>query len=64
MTSISASHVYIMWVELGHRHFLDVPAISNVVTNGNGMDTTKVLKESVHLYLCLVSSLMSMVLFL
>ena len=35
----SACHVYIMWAELGHSHFLYVPAVSNVVTNGNGMGT-------------------------
>ena len=33
-----------MWVELGHSHFLYVPAVSNVVTNGNGMGTKNVLK--------------------
>ena len=32
----SACHVYVMWAELGHSHFLYVPAVSNVVTNGNG----------------------------
>ena len=29
----SACHVYIMWAELGHCHFLYVPTVSNVVTN-------------------------------
>ena len=31
-----------MWAELGHCHFLYVPAVLNVVTNGNG--TKNVLK--------------------
>ena len=35
----SACHAYIMWVELGHCHFLYVPAVLNVVTTGNGMGT-------------------------
>ena len=43
----SAFHVYVMWAELGHSHFLYVPAISNVVTNGNGMGTRNVLKGTV-----------------
>ena len=25
----SACHVYVMWAELGHSHFLYVPAVSN-----------------------------------
>ena len=33
-----------MWVELGHSHFLYVPAVLNVVTTGNGMGTKNVLK--------------------
>ena len=33
----SACHAYIMWAELGHSHFLYVPAVSNVVTTGNGL---------------------------
>ena len=40
----SACHAYVMWVELGHCHFLCVPAVLNVVTNGNGTDTKNVLK--------------------
>ena len=32
-------HVYVMWAELSHSHFLYVPAVSNVVTNGNGTGT-------------------------
>ena len=48
-----------MWVELGHSHFLYVPAISNIVTNGNGTSTKNVLKGTVRLGLSLVSSLLS-----
>ena len=40
----SACHAYIMWAELGHCHFLYVPAVLNVVTTGNGMGTKNVLK--------------------
>ena len=40
----SACHVYIMWAELGHSHFLYVPAVSNVVTNGNGTGTKNVIE--------------------
>ena len=39
----SACHAYVMWAELGHSHFLYMPAVSNVVTTGNGMDTKNVL---------------------
>ena len=42
----SACHVYVMWAELGHSHFLYVPAVSNVVTNGKGTSTKNVLMES------------------
>ena len=35
-----------MWAELGHSHFLYVPAVSNVVTNGNGTGTKNVLKRN------------------
>ena len=58
----SACHVYVMWAELGHSHFLYVlyvPAVSNVVTNGNGMGTKNVLKGTVRFSLSLVSSLLS-----
>ena len=48
-----------MWVELGHHNFLYVPAVSNVVTNGNGTGTKNVLKGTVRLGLSLVSSLLS-----
>ena len=40
----SACHAYVMWAELGHCHFLYVPAVLNVVTNGNGTGTKNVLK--------------------
>ena len=40
----SACHVYVMWADLGHSHFLYVPAVSNVVTTGNGTGTRNVLK--------------------
>ena len=33
-----------MWAELGHCHFLYVPAVLNVITNGNGIGTKYVLK--------------------
>ena len=43
--------------ELGHSHFLYVPAVSNVVTNGNGTGTKNVLKGTVLFGLSLVSSI-------
>ena len=55
----SACHVYIIWAELGHSHLLYVPAVSNIVTNGNGMGTKNVLKGTVRFGLSLVSSLLS-----
>ena len=49
-----------MWAKLGHSHFLYVPAVSNVVTNGNGTGTKNVLKgktfENMRFGLSLVSS--------
>ena len=48
-----------MWAELGHIHFLYMPAVSNVVTNGNGTGTKNVLKGTVRFGLSLVSSLLS-----
>ena len=59
-----ACHVYVMWAELGHSHFLYMPAILNVVTNGNGTSTKNVLKGTAHLGLSLVSSLLSTALLL
>ena len=32
----NACHSYIIWAELGHYNFLYVPAVLNIVTNGNG----------------------------
>ena len=55
----SACHVCVMWAELCHSHFLYVPVVSNVVTNGNGTGTKNVLKGTVRLGLSLVSSLLS-----
>ena len=40
----SACHAYVMWAELGHCHFLYMPAFLNVVTTGNGKGTINVLK--------------------
>ena len=40
----SACHAYVMWAELGHCHFLYVPAVLNVVTTENGTGTKNVLK--------------------
>ena len=53
-----------MWVELGHRHFLYVPVVSNVVTNENGTGTKNVLKGTVRLGLSLVFNLLSVALLL
>ena len=39
----SACHAYVMWAELGHCHFLNVPAVSEVTT-GNSTGTKNVLK--------------------
>ena len=40
----SACHAYVMWAELGHCHFLYMPAVLNIVTTGNGTGTKNVLK--------------------
>ena len=40
----SKCHAYAMWAELGHSHFLYVPAVSNVVTTLNSTGTKNVLK--------------------
>ena len=50
---------YVMWAELGHSHFLYVPTVSNVVTDGNGTGTKNVLKGTVRLCLSLVITLLS-----
>ena len=62
----SACHAYVMWAELGHSHFLYMymPAVSNIVTTGNGTGTKSVLKGTVRLGLSLVSSLLSTALLL
>ena len=60
----SACHTYVMWAELDHCHFLYVPAVSNIVTTGNGTGTKNVLKWNHALGLSLVSSLLSLVLLL
>ena len=44
VTNSSACYAYVMWAELGHCHFLYLPAVSNVVTTGNGTCTKNVLK--------------------
>ena len=36
---IIVAHAYVMWAELCHSHFLYVPAVSNIVTTGNGTGT-------------------------
>ena len=38
-----------MWARLGHSHDLYVPAVSNVVANGNGTGTNNVLKGTMGL---------------
>ena len=40
----SGCHAYIMWAELGHCHFIYLPVVLNVVTNGNGTGTKNVSK--------------------
>ena len=40
----SACQAQVMWAELGHYHFLYVPAVLNVVITGNGTSTKNVLK--------------------
>ena len=44
--------------------FLHVPAVSNVVTNGNGTGTENVLKGTMRLGLCLVLIVLSTALLL
>ena len=45
MNSNIACHAYVMWAELGHCHILYVPAVLNIVTNGNGTGAKNVLKK-------------------
>ena len=40
----SACHAYVMWAELGHCHFLYMPAVLNVITTGNGTGTKKIFE--------------------
>ena len=40
----SACHAYVMWVELATAISLYVPAVLDVVANGNGTGTKNVLK--------------------
>ena len=40
----SSCHAYVMWAELGHCHFLYVPAVLNVVTTGYDTGSKNVLK--------------------
>ena len=44
-----------MWVELGHCHFIYLPAVLNLVTTGNGMGIQMFLNGTVRLGLSLVS---------
>ena len=64
MPNGSTCHAYIMWVELGHYHFSYVPAVSNIVTTGNGTGTKTVLKWTCAFGFELVSSLLSTALLL
>ena len=50
----SACHAYVMWAELGHCHFLYVPAVLNIVTTGNGTGTKNVLNGTMRMGLSLV----------
>ena len=60
----SACHAYVMWVEVGHSHFLYVVAVSNIVTTVNGTGSKYNLNGTVHFGACLVSSLLSTALLL
>ena len=52
-------HICVMWAELAHSHFSYMPAVSNVVTKGNGTVTKNVLKGTLRYGFSLVSSLLS-----
>ena len=54
--NITACHVYVIYAELGHSHFLYVPAVSNVVTNGYGRVTKNVLKGVKYPVFCISSA--------
>ena len=45
VTNSSTCYAYIMWAELGHCHFLYVPAVSNGVITGNGTGTKRFKME-------------------
>ena len=38
-----------MWARLGHSNDLYLPAVSNIVTNGNGTGTKNILKGTMGL---------------
>ena len=40
----NACRAYVLWAELGHCHFLYIPAVFNVVTTGNSTGTKNALK--------------------
>ena len=40
----SVCHAYVMWAELGHCHYLFVPAVINAVTTGSSTGTKNVFK--------------------
>ena len=40
----SACHEYVMWADVGHCHFLYMPAVLNIVATGNSTGTKNVLK--------------------
>ena len=44
ISSSSACHAYVEWAELVLCHFLNVPAVLNIVSNGNGTESKNVLK--------------------
>ena len=46
VTNSSACYTYVMWAEIGHCHLLYVPAVSNVVSSGNGTGTKCFKMES------------------
>ena len=48
----STCHAYIMRAELGHSHFLYVPAVSNAVPTGYGMGTKNVFKMELCTSVC------------
>ena len=57
--AIIVAHATYTRAKLGQSNFLHMPAVSNVVTSGNGTGTKNVLKGTVCLGLSLVSCLLS-----